>query len=395
MKWASAISQEFSMQGAVSEAAGKVKASLGEAPPDLAVAFVSAHHAPDFAAIPELVRLALGPKTFVGCSAGGVIGGGQEVEEHAAFSLTAAYLPGVKLSTFYAEEASLPNPDADPAAWERLAGVTAKEEPHFVVLPDPFTLRSEMLISGLDYAFPKSAKIGGLASAARMPGGNALFLNDKVYRKGAVGLGMAGNIQVDTVVAQGCRPIGKPCIVTKCRQNVLLELDSRKPMEVLREVFEGCNERDRQLINSALHLGIVTDPLLAEFKAGDFLIRNVLGFHQESDGFIIGELLTEGQVVQFHVRDAATAAEDLEATLRRYAGQGPATANTGALLFSCLGRGMHLFGRPNHDTDIFLREVGQMPLGGFFCNGEIGPVGQTTFLHGFTSSFGIFKPRTA
>ncbi|MBM4406680.1 MAG: hypothetical protein FJ039_10990 [Chloroflexi bacterium] len=393
MKWASAISQEFSVRKAVADTIARVKADLGDVQPDLAVVFVSAHHAVDFPSIPQIVQSNLGAKTLIGCSAGGVIGGGREVEDEAAFSLTAAALPDVKLSGFYADEASIPSPDAGPGAWEQLAGVTASEEPHFIVLPDPFTIRSEMLVSGLDYAFPKSAKIGGLASAARMPGGNALFLNEKVFRKGAVTLAMAGNIQVDTVVAQGCRPIGKPYIVTRCRQNVLLELDNRKPMDVLREVFAECSDRDRQLINSALHLGIVTDPLLEEFKAGDFLIRNVLGMHQESEGFVIGELLTEGQVVQFHVRDAATAAEDLEGTLRRYAGNRLPKADAGALLFSCVGRGANLFGRPNHDTDLFLREVGRMPLGGFFCNGEIGPVGQTTFLHGFTSSFGIFKPR--
>ena len=107
----------------------------------------------------------------------------------------------------------------------------------------------------------------------------------------------------------------------------------------------------------------------------------------------IGELLKEGQLVQFHLRDAETSAEDLTAVLERYAVENRENQVHGALLFSCLGRGQYLYGRPNHDTDIFHEKLGPVPLGGFFCNGEIGPVSGTTFLHGYTSSFGIFRPR--
>ena len=270
--------------------------------------------------------------------------------------------------------------------------VTAGDNPHFIILPDPFTIQAEDLLLGLDYAFKDSVKIGGLASGAMRPGGNALFAGQQVYRSGAVGISMHGNIRLETIVAQGCRPIGQPGVVTRCEGNVLLELDGEKPLDILRRLFEEADDHDRGLMNTALHLGVVMDPMKEEFQPGDFLIRNVMGLHREAGALVIGELLREGQVVQLHVRDAHTAEEDLEAMMDRYMAEDGSRSPSGALLFSCLGRGENLFGSPNHDTDLFLDRVARVPLTGFFCNGEIGQVGGTTFLHGFTSSFAMFKP---
>ena len=273
----------------------------------------------------------------------------------------------------------------------RLVQVSAEARPHFILLPDPFTIRSDNLLLGLDYAFKDSVKIGGLASGGGRAGANALFNEKEVHRSGAVGIAMHGNIRVSTIVAQGCRPIGQPMVVTRCERNALLELDGEKPLEVLRRLFEEVNDEDRTLMSTALHVGVVMDPLKEEFRPGDFLIRNVMGLHQETGALIVGELLREGQVVQFHVRDSQTAEDDLEALMDRYVSENASETDSGALLFSCLGRGEHLFGRPNHDSDLFLRKVSPMPLTGFFCNGEIGQVGGTTFLHGFTSSFAMFR----
>jgi small ligand-binding sensory domain FIST len=395
MRWASAVSEKFSLADSVAEAASQVRAELGGAAPDLALVFVSPHHGPDFDDLPHMLAEALEAKALIGCSGGGVIGAGTEVEERTGLSLTVANLPGVELTPFHVVDGGFPDPDAGPTAWEDLIGVTADKEPQFVVLPDPFSFRADSFLSGLDYAFPGSAKIGGLASGGQQPGANALFIGDRVHRQGAVGIAMHGDIRVDTVVAQGCRPVGKSVVVTKVERNILFEADDKPLMEVLREVFEASNQRDQQLINRALHLGVVTDPLKDEYKPGDFLIRNVLGLDRESGGLIVGELLREGQLVQFHVRDADTAAEDLQTMLHQYATNSRPESASGALLFSCLGRGQHLFGRPNHDTDLFLKEVGPLPLGGFFCNGEIGRVGPSTYLHGFTSSFGVFSPKSS
>ena len=307
--------------------------------------------------------------------------------------MTAAHLPGVDLTPFHMSDKDLPDGDAAPGAWETLVKTSADREPHFVLLADPFSLRGEHLLMGLDYAFPSSVKVGGLASGANQPGGNALYLSDEVYDSGAVGMAMHGDITVDTVVAQGCRPIGEPMQVTECNQNLLLALNGRPPIEVLRELFQGLSDRDRQLAQHSLFLGVVMDELKDEPKIGDFLIRNIMGMDPQRGAVAIGEILKEGQTAQFHLRDAETSAEDLDGMLTRYASSHRIHEEAGAILFSCLGRGSYLYGRPDHDTDMFREKVGALPLTGFFCNGEIGPVGASTYLHGYTSSLGLFRPK--
>ena len=393
MKWVSAISERASLDEAVAECTSTLIAQLGDETPDLVLAFVSPHHGPQYARTPELVREALGDALLLGCSAGGVIGGGREVEQRPGFALTAASLPGVTLVPFHLDDDTMPDLDAGPDRWEGAVNVEAKAAPQFVLLADPFSMRAENMLLGLDYAFPASAKIGGLASGAQQPEGNALFLQDAVHRAGAVGVAMHGNIILDTIVAQGCRPIGQPMQITACRSNVPLELDGQKPLRTLQSLLDHLSQRDQELARHSLFLGVPMDELKDDPKHGDFLIRNIVGIDGESGSVAVGELLKEGQTVQFHLRDAMTSAEDLEAVLSRYGDALEGPDISGALLFSCLGRGQQLYGRPDHDTQMFHNQVGPVPLTGFFCNGEIGPVGGTTFLHGYTSSFGIFRPR--
>jgi small ligand-binding sensory domain FIST len=231
-----------------------------------------------------------------------------------------------------------------------------------------------------------------MASGARSPGGNVLWAGTHAVRGGAVGVALRGDVIVDTVVAQGCRPIGVPMSVTRCRNNFLLELDGKPPVQVIQELIPSLSEEDRRLLAQALFLGVVVDELVPEPQAGDFLIRNLIGVDPEHGTLAIGEILRQGQTVQFHLRDARTSAEDLSAVLERFAGRPVAAAARGALLFSCLGRGEYLYGTPDHDSALFRARIGDVPLGGFFCNGEIGPVGGSTRVHGYTSSFGIFRP---
>ena len=391
MKWASAISEQTNLEDAIKECIGILQTQMQDEVPHLAVAFVSPHHQAGYDRVSELIRQGLDSVVVLGCSGGGIIGNGQEVEQRPAVSITAASLPGVEIVEFHLEGDSLPDLDAAPEAWEEAVNVTSGLSPQFVMLADPFSFPVQNLLLGLDYAFIQSAKIGGMASGAQQQGGNALFLGDQVYRSGAVGVALHGNITVDTVVAQGCRPVGQPMRVTESRRNILAELDGQPPMTVLKEIFEKSDDRDKELMRNSLFLGVVMDELIDDPKQGDFLIRNVVGMDDRTGVLAIGEMLKEGQLVQFHLRDAQTSADDLTQVLERYAEENRENQAQGALLFSCLGRGEHLYGRPNHDTELFQDKLGSVPLGGFFCNGEIGPVSGTTFLHGYTSSFGIFR----
>ena len=394
MKWATAISRKTVFEDALFECAASVRGSLGPGPVTLALTFVTPHFAQFHNRLHEILMGSLGPETLLGCSGGGVIGGGEEAERLPAVTLTAARLPDVMVRPFHLDGGTLPDLDGPPDSWENLVGAERSEEPQFVLLADPFTSRPEALLAGLDYAFPGSAKIGGLASGGTSPGLNTLFLDSEVHTSGIVGAALSGNVLVDTVVAQGCRPVGPLMQITSCKENILYELDGRTAFSALKELFAGLDERDRGLAQESLFVGVVMDEFEEEPKAGDFLIRNLIGLDQTSEAVAVGEYLGEGMRVRFHLRDAEASAQDLHAVLTGYENTLPRKNEvSGALLFSCLGRGEHLYGRPNIDTGVFKQHLGDVPVGGFFCNGEIGPVGGTTFLHGYTSSFGLFRPK--
>ena len=377
----------------MAECGGAIRAEMGQADTDLVVVFVSQHHASGFEQVCELVRREFPKGAIAGCSAGGVIGAGREVEHRPGLSIAVAQLPDVDVSPFRVETSDMPDADAAPDRWEELVGASGHEETHFVLLVDPFSFDAEQFVMGLDFAFPSSSKIGGMASGGQRPGGNALFLDDEVYRSGAVGVALSGNVTVDTIVAQGCRPIGRPMQVTSVNRNILTGLDDEKPIEVLQRTYSGLSTSDQRLAQQAVFLGIAMDPMNDTPQLGDFLVRNIVGGDHATGALSVAEVLREGQTVQFHVRDAATSAHDLDHMLTSYSARGPIYEETGALLFSCLGRGEYLYGQPDHDTQMFRDKVSPMPLTGFFCNGEIGPVGGSTFLHSYTSSFGIFRPK--
>ena len=395
MRWASAVSEERDFEAAVAAAAADVRRDLSGGPADLVVAFVStafASHAPRLAAA---LRDALPHRILLGCTAEGVIGGGHEVEHRPALALTAAQLPNVVVTPFVLAPDALPNEDAPPAAWHAAFEVAPEPAPEFIILADPFSCRADALLAGLDYAYPRSTKVGGLASAARAPGENFLLLGATAWPAGAVGVALTGDVRIQTVVAQGCRPIGRSLQITRCHENMLIELEGQSPLLLIRQMLDTLEARDRELAAQNLFVGVATDTLLPSGGRGDFLIRNLIGVDAERGILAVGERLREGQTVQFHVRDARTSGEDLAQHLDRFRAAPQAASARGALLFSCLGRGAHLYGAPDHDTDLFRERLGALPLGGFFCNGEIGPVAGTTRLHGYTSSFGIFSPAAA
>jgi small ligand-binding sensory domain FIST len=384
MKWASAISEHEDTAAAIAETASALARQLGDAEPDLVIAFVSPHHADAYDALPAGVEEVFPHALVFGCSASGVIGNGHEVEARPALSLTAARLPGVQLSPLVFDEA----PEDGAAAWRGRVGLPASADPQFVILVDPFTCDADALVAGLDAAYPSGRKVGGLASGGVGAGENVLYAGRLVQRGGAVGVAMSGDIAVDTIVAQGCRPIGTPTLVTRADGHVIRELAGKPPVAIMRALYESLDGRDQELFKHSLFVGLDMDEGAVEFR-GDFLVRNIVGVDTNTGAIAVGARVRPWQVVQFLLRDARTAERDLETHLQRY--RAARARPAGALLFSCLGRGQHLFGRADHDTDLFRASVGAVPLGGFFCNGEIGPVGNQTFLHGYTSAFGLFR----
>lgn len=393
MRWATGLGTNEDFERALDEALEGVQTRLDGAPPDLVLAFVSAHHAEHFDRVPSAVRARVRHAHLVGCTAGGVVAEGREVEEGPAVAIVGALLPRVDIHPFHLSQGALPPPAAGPAAWRAAVGLEHHDEANLIVLPDPFSCDPQRIARGLDAAFPAGTVVGGLASAARAPHGNALYLDGAVHRAGAVGVALTGDVTVDTIVAQGCRPVGTPMFVTRCRRHVIFELDGRPAAEALETVFHELPNRDRELFRQAPFLGIVMDPARQAYHHGDFLVRNLVGLDPRAGALVVAAPIEPNQVVQFHLRDARTSADDLDALLTRYQQRYGVLSPRGALLFSCLGRGRGLYGEPDHDTRAFLERVGPVPIGGFFCNGEIGPVQGHAFVHGYTSVFALFRPR--
>ncbi len=393
MLWASAASSNSSLEAAIRETCDDIRDRLEGARPDLVFVFASREHTESYADLPRQLNEALEPGALVGCSAGAVIGGGREIENRPGLSITAGVLPGVDVRAFRLEGFQALGEGSEAEALQALIGVSPEDTRALVLLPDAFTFDANRFLPHLDAAFPESVKVGGLASGGQQPGENVLFLNGSAIRSGLVGVALGGNLQAETIVAQGCRPIGDPYFVTACEGNAIIALNEQPVMEVLGEIFQGLDDTTKELFRHSLFLGFAMRETQTEFRQGDFLVRHIFGVDPKSEALLVGAKLEKTQIVQFHVRDAETSSADLEEALRRRQGAGDGALPSGALLFSCLGRGEHLYGHPDHDTDLFREHVGATPLGGFFCNGEIGQVQEWTFLHGYTSAFALFRPR--
>ena len=389
MLFRSAISTDDDLGTACREAARKAKEALDGASPDLGLAFVSTRYG-SLEHVPELLRDECGEIALAGCSGGGIIGAGLEVEGEPAVSVSLGSLPGVELHLRHLTVEELPDPDAAPTAWTSMLGAAAAQTKGLVVIPEPFTFPADRLLQGLDYAYPGVAKVGGLASGGDQPGQHSLFADTSCHHSGAVVLALCGAVELDTLVAQGCRPFGRAGRITSCENHHLIAVDGEPALQFLQGQIEGLPAGEVELVRSSpIFLGIGMDPFAVDSPGpGDFLIRNILGYDQDSGMMVIGQKLATGRHVQFHLRDRRSSAEDLREVLARSAPDGKPQ---GALLFSCLGRGEHLYGEKGHDSRVFREVIGKVAIGGFFCNGEIGPIGGTTHLHGYTSSFALFR----
>lgn len=384
MRWSSTLSTAMRVDDAFEEVLAGALASVPR--PDLALVFVHPKYVGGFARLARTLRARLGGPALIGCSGRGLIGGGREVEGAAALALVVAELPQVEVCPFSLRPGEVP-PDA--AAWSATARVAPEADPSFLLLPDPFTADAEALLRSLDAAYPRAAKVGGLASGGAHPGQNVLFCQDTVHTGGLVGVALVGDIEVETVVAQGCRPIGDPLRVTGGEGHRLASLDGRPALEALDRVYAALSARDQGLFRQSPLLGIAPSGGAVP-RHGDYLVRNIIGVDRSHGVVGVAWPLSEEATVRFHLRDPDSSAADLDELLTRAARGGPAA---GALLFSCLGRGEAFFGVRDHDSDALRRHLGELPIGGFFCNGEIGPVHGRTFLHGYTSAVGLFRPR--
>lgn len=393
MTFASAVAQDRDLAAAAAAAVDAVRGGFRGEAPGLVLAFAAGYDSRRLADLHDALQPWLGDGLLVGCNAAGVIGDGHEIEEEPALALLAMRAAGTEFTAVRLEQRTLPAVNAAREAWWKLAGVPASAAPSFMLLADPFTFDAEHCVRGLDRSYADATVVGGLNSAASQPGHAGLFVNDEVHDSGAVLLAVTGALRLEGLVAQGCRPIGEPLFVTAAAQNRIRELDGQPPRQVLGHLLASLGPRDRELFNDRqLFIGLALPGPRQVVGTGDFLVRTVVGLDAQSGELVIGGQAGENSVVQFQLRDAEASAADLERQLQRHKKRDPA-APLAALMFSCVGRGAGLYGVPHRDSGLFRRAFGDVPVGGMFCAGEIGPVQGTTFLHGYTTVLGLLRRR--
>jgi small ligand-binding sensory domain FIST len=378
MRIGAALSTDPDPAKATEAAVEEARSRLGGAEVSLALVVASRHHAASAEIASEVVRVKAGPERVIGCVAETVVGGDREVEGGPAVAVWLASLPK-PVETFHMEFVRT----SEGGVFGGYRFEEAGPGP-YLLIGDPFSFPTDLLLGHVNERVPGTVVMGGMASGGIEPGDTRLFLDERVVDTGAVGARVPG-IRIRALVSQGCRPIGNVYTVTRAEGNIIHELGGRPPLHRLQELVETLPPEDRELVGRGLHVGRVIDEYKAELERGDFLIRGVVGVDPQSGALAVGDRIEAGETIQFHVRDAATADEDLRTLLER-----EAEPAAGALLFTCNGRGKRLFSVPDHDASLVSEKLGGLPLAGFNCAGEIGPVGGKNFLHGFTASIALF-----
>jgi small ligand-binding sensory domain FIST len=386
MRWAEAASRAADPVEAAREVADALVAALGEGPPDLVLAFFTAPLVPGAEAIVSTLKRRLSPGCIAGVSGVSVIGAGHEFEDGPALTAVAARLPGVEVRPFVLAPSAWGEAIEDPVEFARHTPGADRAE-LVIVFGDPFSLDAERVLRAFNRNAPGVPVVGGMASAGPRPNANTLILNDWVATEGGVAVALRGALRVDVVVSQGCRPIGPPLRVTRVQRNLLLELDGQPALERAEQVLRELPERERESLKGGLYVG---RPARGDASGrGDYLIRNLLGADRDRGALAVADIMAVDERVRLHVRDAETALEDLELLL---APQEFDSRASGALLFSCNGRGRAFFGRSDRDISTLCHALGgPVPAAGFFCAGELGPVGERNFLHGHTASIAIVR----
>lgn len=398
MPFAAALSTREELSAALEEVGSRIRAEL-EGAPDLVLVFFSPHHAEQAEELVQGIVDRLRPAALLGCIGESIIGNEREIENAPALSVWAAKWSGsVKQTPFYLTfERTADGPVL--LGWPEVlsggneAGTSEPFSPAntaVLLLGDPFSFPSEAFLGRMNDDVRGVPVLGGMASGITEPGAARLLQDGVVHQSGAVGIVLQGDLGLRSIVSQGCRPIGRHMVVTRAQENVILELGGRTPFEQLRQLWDTLTPEEQELFQQGLHIGMVLNEYQSEFQRGDFLVRNVRGLERQSGALIITDHVRVGQTVQFHVRDAASADEDLRALLQLDLHAHERRPAAG-LLFSCNGRGTRLFEEPNHDSGVIRQEVGAIPVAGFFAMGELGPVGGQNFIHGYTASVALFE----
>lgn len=376
-------------EAALRKWAQELRTQLGKKPVTLGLLFMAPRLFDQARQILELLKIDAQVGLLAGCSSQGLIASGEEIETDAGivlglYSLPGAELTGLRFSQEQIEEAN------GPGYWH-LETEIAREGTHgWLAFLDPFQTDAESWLRSWNEAYPGAPVLGGLASGHFRDQLTQVYLNDQVFDNGGVAIAFRGEVGITPVTSQGCTPIGHTWVVTKVEQNIIQEIGNRRAYDVLAETFTQLSPEDQLRARGNLFIGLVVNEYLEDFHRGDFLIRNLLGADPATGSLAVGAIPRVGQTIQFQRRSAKAATEDMAELLTRAHHQLSGNTVYGGCLCSCNGRGRGLFGVPNHDAAMVQNQFGPVGVSGFFCNGEIGPVGEKSFLHGYTATLGLF-----
>jgi small ligand-binding sensory domain FIST len=360
---------------------------------DLGLVFISPRL---FAAAPsilEIIRVHGQVSLLAGCSSVSLIAGSEEIEAEAGLVLGLYSLPGARLQAIRFTQEQVEE-SSGPAYWQLENGVRPEETNGWLCFADPFRLDAESWLRGWNEAYAPLPILGGLASGEPAAQNTQVYLNGEVFEEGGVAISVGGDVALESVISQGCTPIGETWTITRAERNLIHEIGNRPAYEVLAETYNSLSPQEQKRAQGNLFVGLVVNEYLDEFHRGDFLIRNLMGADPNTGTIAVGAYARPGQTMQFQCRAASTGTEDITVLLERMKKRLAGRAIYGGCLCSCNGRGHRLFGQPHHDSRHVQQHLGPLGLAGFFCNGEIGPVGEKNFLHGYTASLALFVKKS-
>lgn len=361
----------------------------GTVPVSLGLIFIAPRLFSHAKQILEIIRVHAQVPLLAGCSSQALIVGEQEVEEHPGISLALYHLPGADLKAFHFSQEQVEEANG-PGYWQLETGIATDRTNGWLAFIDPFHIDSEAWLRGWNEAYAPLPVFGGLASGDFTQQLTQVYLNGEVFEEGGIAVSVGGEVKLVGVTSQGCTPIGETWTLTRVEQNIVHEIGNRPAYQVLAETFNALPPQEQKTAAGNLFLGLVVNEYLEDFHRGDFLVRNLIGADPSSGSIAVGAYPRQGQTVQFQKRSAAAATEDMNELLNKARQELSDREIYGGCLCCCNGRGKHLFGQPNHDAQMVQDRLGPLGLAGFFCNGEIGPVGQKNFLHGYTASLALF-----
>ena len=366
-----------------------LRAQLGTHPVSLGLVFMSPKFFPNAQATLEILRVHARIPLLAGCSSTSLVVGSHEIEEATGIVLALYSLPGAELIGFRFTQTQVE--EADSATyWPLETGVDPKRTNGWLVFIDPFHLDAESWMRSWNTAYAPLPTFGGLSSGIFSEQATQVYLNGEVFDDGGVAISVGGDVKLSGVISQGCTPIGETWTLTRVEQNLIHQIANRPAYAVLAETVQQLSAADQQKTRGNLFIGLVVNEYLEDFHRGDFLVRNLLGGDPNSGVLAVAALPRAGQTIQFHRRDAVAANEDMGELLNHAKEKIGGAAIYGGCLCCCNGRGKNLFGAPNHDAELVQKELGPLGLAGFYGNGEIGPVGEKNYLHGFTASLALF-----